>query len=100
MDANGCILCTLLRPGENTLEGVCVCVCVFFPIQSFLLYQWTMFSYYWLRKGVSLTWFIHERVNWIVGAVKVALIIVYYFNRADNPQTQWKLDGESVWFKT
>ena len=28
----------------------------------------------------------------IVGALKVALIIVYYFNATDNPKTQWRLD--------
>ena len=33
---------------------------------------------------------------WIVRAVKVALIIVYYFNGTDNPKTQSKLDGKSV----
>jgi hypothetical protein len=32
---------------------------------------------------------------YIVGAFKVALIIVY-FNGTDNPKTQSKLDGKSV----
>ena len=33
---------------------------------------------------------------WIVSAVKVALLIVYYFNGTDDPKTQSKLDGKSV----
>ena len=33
---------------------------------------------------------------WIVGAVKVAFIIVYYFNGTDNPKPKWNLDGKSV----
>ena len=33
---------------------------------------------------------------WIISAVKVALIIVYYFNAMDNPKAQSKLVGRSV----